>query len=369
MRILFDHQIYNNQKFGGISRYFYELSNGLKRIGHEVENTIKYSENVFTDDKSVYNSTEMPFYKYKGKGRIQTFLNTRYSVNRVKKNQFDVFHPTYYDTYFIKKHILTKPFVLTFYDLIHEKFGHEYPEYLTAVDSLINNNKLLLERASKVIAISESTKNDIIEYYKVDPGKIEVTYLASSLNYDNGTDDHLATLSYILFVGNRGGYKNFSGFIESVSELLRVDKNLQVICAGGGNFTPTELELFKQIGIEQQTLYKPITNDSVLAGLYANALMFVFPSKYEGFGIPTLEAFNCGCPTVLSNTSSMPEVAGDAALYINPQDSQSIYKAMKTFLDDSELRNKYKKLGIEQAKKFSWESTVNQTVKIYKSLV
>ncbi|MDR6193705.1 glycosyltransferase family 1 protein [Siphonobacter sp. SORGH_AS_0500] len=369
MKILFDHQIYSNQKFGGISRYFYELSRGIKSLGHEIENTIKYSENVFTDDKDIFKYSKKLFYNYKGKGSLQSFLNKKYSIQRIRENDFDVFHPTYYDTYFVEKKIFKKPFVLTFHDLIHEKFGHEYPDYLTGVDNLIKANKLLLNKASKVIAISESTKNDIIDYYKIDPAKIEVVYLASSLKDKSVPDKLLSNLPYILFVGNRGAYKNFSIFIESVSELLKLDKNIRVICAGGGSFDAKEIEYFKKLGIENQISYRPITSDEGLASLYSNALMFVFPSRYEGFGIPTLEAFNCGCAVVLSNISSLPEVGGDAALYIDPQDPHSIHKAVKLFLYDSELRNKYKNLALERSKKFNWATTVEKTVDIYQSLV
>ncbi|MDQ1087550.1 glycosyltransferase family 1 protein [Siphonobacter sp. SORGH_AS_1065] len=368
MKILFDHQIYNNQRFGGISRYFYELSTGLLRNKHEVKNAVAYSDNEYTNDIKLFDKKYLPSINFKGKTTIKTYLNKNHTIGILKKNEFDIFHPTYYDTYFLKKNVLKKPLVVTFHDLIHEKFHYKYPRELKNIDEVICNNKTLLSEASKIIAISHATKRDIIEYYGTDQGNIEVIHLASSLSNSNvmGT---VFKEPYFLFIGNRAAYKNFTFFIQTSSDFLRKDRSLKVLCAGGGQFNHNEISLFKKLDIDKQVDYYPIENDETLAQLYSDALFFVFPSEYEGFGIPTLEAFNCGCPTILSNTSSLMEVGGDAALYFNSNESQSLYHAINSLLFSESLRGKYKIKAMSRASLFNWQKTVDETVKVYKSVL
>jgi glycosyltransferase involved in cell wall biosynthesis len=173
---------------------------------------------------------------------------------------------------------------------------------------------------------------------------------------------------YLLFVGNRRVYKNFDTFTESISQLLRDDKNLYLICAGGGKFTPSEIASLEKSGVINKVTQCSF-DDNILAQLYQNALAFIFPSLYEGFGIPILEAFFCGCPVVASNISSLPEVAGDAAEYFDPLDKISILNAVKKIAYDHGLRCKLKNKGYERLKNFSWEKTANQTKMLYKSIL
>jgi glycosyltransferase involved in cell wall biosynthesis len=229
-------------------------------------------------------------------------------------------------------------------------------------------------RADKIIAVSENTKKDIIRIYNVPEDKIKVIYHGNSLQPTEEKPEDLPELPkrYILFVGARGFYKNFIFFIKSISTLLKDDVNLTVVVAGGyskeNKFSEDEIILFKNLGINKQ-VFQYSVDDKMLAYLYKNAICFAFPTLYEGFGIPILEAFACSCPAVISNTSSLPEVGGDAVVYFDPTNTSSILKAIETVLNDAKLRNILILKGKEQLKKFSWEKTATETLELYSSLL
>lgn len=367
MKILFDHQIYTNQNYGGISRYFYELTKGLSDLGNECETSVYFSENEYTKDKRVFNSRPFfPFY-FKGRGKLKEHFNRIVSQRSLKKGGFDVFHPTYYDPYFLKSKPARSPFVVTFHDLIHEKFSGRYPTLLTNIDEVLASRIAMLSNASQIIAVSESTKRDIIEHYGVPPDRIHVIHLASSLFVENILiSPPLIETPYILFVGTRIGYKNFNVFLEAVAELVRRESDLTLVCAGGGKFSEAELLMIKKLGISNKVRHVPI-DDQRLALLYKNALFFVFPSLYEGFGIPALEAFNCGCPAILSGVSSLPEVGGDAALYLDPENPADILEKCEMLYGDAALREHYRTKGLERAGRFSWCKVAGETLRIYQS--
>ncbi|WP_243669147.1 glycosyltransferase family 4 protein [Methanoculleus chikugoensis] len=176
--------------------------------------------------------------------------------------------------------------------------------------------KKLIEQAEAIIAISESTKSDIIKYTNAEPDRISVVYLGNPFEYlvqshrvKNNFEHPALEEPYILFVGNRNGYKNFIFFIKSVARLLKKDENLRVYCAGGGPFMRPELEILNELNILSKVRFIN-TNDLIMKHLYENAQAFIFPSLYEGFGLPILEAFSCGCPALLSNSSSFPRSGG-----------------------------------------------------------
>jgi glycosyltransferase involved in cell wall biosynthesis len=367
MKIQFDHQIFTNQQYGGISRYFHELIkrfDGLENISNV---STLFSNNAYYNEE--VNSKVKPFFpksSFRGKGRIMYSLNQQVSKSAIGKGDYDVLHPTYYDTYFLKT-IKSKPFVVTFYDMIHEKFENQFSD-LKQDKTIYNNKKLLLEHSSRIIAISESTKRDIIEIFNVDEAKIEVVYLGNSLK--NPVDDsaRIIEYDYILFVGNRGGYKNFELFMTSIADLLK-GHAIRLVCAGGGLFTIDEMRMIKKLDLEPFIEFKKIINDSALANFYRNALFFSFPSLYEGFGIPVLESFACNCPALLSNGGSLPEIGGDAAAYFDPTDSQSIYTSVSNLINTKSLRQTLKENGVIRLKEFSWDKTFADTLDVYKSIL
>jgi len=374
MRLLFDNQIFNEQKFGGVSRYFSEL---LKRFANSKDICfvlpIKFSANEYLKEVGkIKVSPGVLVGMKRGKflerllNRIAKSINYFLVESELIKQNFDIFHPTYYSTYFLK-YLKNKKLVLTIHDMIHEI----YPYYFKSdKNKTINNKKELALRADKIIAISENTKKDIINFYGIPEEKIKVIYSANSLKPVRARPINAPDLpeNYILFVGSRSIYKNFDYFLSSITPLLKNDKKLCVIIAGGysgkDEISEREKSFFFELGINKQ-IFQYSINDDILAYLYMNARCFVFPTLYEGFGIPILEAFACDCPAIISNTSSLPEIGGSAAMYFNPLDANSILESVSKVIYNNELRKEMILKGREQLKKFSWEKTVEEMTNLY----
>ncbi len=367
MKILFDHQIFSTQRYGGISRYFYEL---MKRFEDMNEITsqlsVRFSNNYYIRDSGMVSSDYLlEKLDFRGKDRLRVLLNKRSSVRDIKEQNYDIIHPTYYDPYFLK-YIDKKPFVLTIHDMIHEI----YPELAGSNRIIIEWKKVLAEKATKIIAVSHNTKKDIMRFYNIDEGKIEVIYHGNSLDVNKTAPYSKLQIDgeYVLFVGIRQSYKNFDFLLSAIASKLRENSNLKFVCAGGGAFTKIELEVIKSMKLEGKVLQYSI-NDFDLAALYKKAKAFVFPSYYEGFGIPILEAFACGCPVILSNCSSLPEVAEDGAIYFDPYDKKSLSDALEKLIYSREISDKLILKGYEQLKKFSWNETAEKTKELYLSIL
>lgn len=367
MKVLYDHQIFSAQVYGGISRYFVELIKKFKD-----SNSVKSDLSILlTNNHYLINAelrqylTFFPKYNFRGRVRLLNILNKLYSKRFLKYNTFDVFHPTYYDPYFIR-HIGNKPFVLTVYDMIHEKF----PKYFSKNDPTTKRKKYLAHNASKIIAISNSTKNDLMDIFDVPEEKIKVIYLGYSSNQfkNKGHETIELPQKFVLFVGGRQGYKNFELFIKSIAPILQKKREIHIICTGGGTFTKKEICLFECLDISNQINQYSVA-DALLSQIYKKALFFIFPSLYEGFGLPVLEAFSNKCLVLCGNTSSLPEVAGNAAMYFDPYSMDSINNTINIALNNSKLMNDLKVKSIKRLSKFSWSKTAEQTREIYEIVV
>jgi glycosyltransferase involved in cell wall biosynthesis len=367
VKVLYDHQCFVQQQFGGVSRYHNQLIKELNKLqGVEAKLSLKYSNNFYINgDTSLGVKKFFPNNNFYFKRTILDYINRLSTIPALKQGDYDIFHPTYFNPYFLK-HLNSKPFVLTVYDSIHEK----YPEIINAIDKTLEHKTLLLSNADLIIAISESTKNDLIKLYNIPAEKIEVTYLAASINKSIASTNQKKNLpeKYILFVGNRDFYKNFNNFIVSVEPLLKEHKDLLLICAGGSSFTNEEKKFFHSKELENKILHKG-ADDFTLATLYSNALAFIFPTLYEGFGIPSLEAMNCDCPVVMSNTSSLPEVGGVAAIYFDPNNIDDMREKIESVIINKDLRNDLILKAKTQRQKFSFEKTAIQTLEVYSRLL
>jgi glycosyltransferase involved in cell wall biosynthesis len=365
MRILFDHQAFTEQRYGGVSRYFTELISRLQKDpGFDCRLSFRYSNNEHLPEaRSLPVKRFLGRVKFKGQYSLLKFVNKRFSTKVLSRGGFDLFHPTYFDPYFLVP-LRDKPFVITVFDMIAEKYSKRY---FHGAD-ISSAKKAVISRADHVIAISRSTRDDLLEYYPLPEEKVTVIPLACPLSeavIHQIPEETSSTWPkpYLLFVGFRGVYKNFDLFFEAVGGLLR-DKDLFLVCAGGGAFNSREKALIERLRLSGR-VFQTSFDDRRLARLYKNALAFVFPSLYEGFGLPILEAFACGCPVVLSRSSSFPEVAGEAGAYFDPSDRDSIRLAVEAVIEDEELREKIIKKGYEQLSKFTWEKTVEMTKAVY----
>jgi glycosyltransferase involved in cell wall biosynthesis len=363
MKILYDHQIFSFQKYGGISRYFIELYKNISNMGPiQPEISVIYTENSYYQEL-FHNKPLFSDINFSGKTVIVNKINEFKSKKKINKGDFDIFHPTYYNPYFLK-FLKNKPYVLTIYDMIHELF----PD-MVRKDHTSFHKKMLIEHATKIIAISKNTKNDIIQFYNIDPAIIDIIPLATSLQIQDSDISIPLPQKYILFVGNRDSYKNFEFFITSIASLISCQKDLFLVCAGGGVFSNAEICLFKRLNLTNRVIYYHIMNDNVLSQFYQKAILFAFPSRYEGFGIPILEAFSCGCPVAASNSSSIPEVGGDAVIYFDPNNSSSIETVIGNIVKNKGLQDSLRIRGYERLKFFSWQRTAELTKAVYEDII
>ncbi len=359
MKILFDHQTFSLQHYGGISRYFANIHHALqKQDDLESSISVLYSDNYYiADSPGILGAGLGPFLLPTQK-KIYKW-NKKYSKYKIGKNDFDVLHPTYYEPYFLKH--LKKPFVLTVHDMIHEKF----PQYFGAGDVFANYKRSCIEKASHIIAISESTKKDIQYYLNIPEERISVIHHGfQPFTIKEKTATEIDDQNYLLYVGDRNIYKNFYGFIEAITPLLKKDPDLKVVCAGGGNFQSAEVEFL----LRQQVLNQVVQEDAPderLGLLYKNARAFIFPSFYEGFGLPLLEAFNGGCPVITSNTSCFSEVCGDAAAYFDPYNTDSMRSQIEYILYNKTQANNLRIKGAERLTHFPIEKSIENTINIY----
>jgi glycosyltransferase involved in cell wall biosynthesis len=240
---------------------------------------------------------------------------------------------------------------------------HEaHPEYFGPKDKTREHKALLAGAAAKIIAISSSTRSDIIRYLNVDPGKVEVVYLANSLT--GGGEELSVPESYVLYVGERGRYKNFRAFFLAFAGLAAARPDLHLVCVDQKKFNQAELDLIRELRLEDRCM-NISASDEQLVFLYKHASLLVYPSLSEGFGLPILEAFASNCPVALSNASCFPEIAGEAAVYFDPSNVPSMENAVEKVLSDGALRQALRRRGQERLKSFSWATTAEQTAALY----
>lgn len=356
INVLYDAQIFTSQKFGGISRYFVEL---MQNMPSDITTDVSacFSHNIYIRDvKPIADFPPVPFKK-----DIVKAINNRRSRSMVSKGKFDVFHPTYYNPYFLAS--IRRPYIITVHDMIHERF----PESFSPRDTTSECKRKVVFGADHVIAISQSTKRDLIDMYGLPENKISVVYHGRTV--DTTPEEPVAGLPeyYILFVGDRNRYKNFTRMAEAFAAVRSRFTDLKLVCTGRP-FNQDELSLFKRLSIEND-VKQMFVSDGQLRYLYSHAACFVFPSLFEGFGFPVLESFAAGCPIVLSNSSSLPEIAGDGGVYFDPYDVDDMSDKIATILGNSELRKSMISRGTEIARTFTWERTASQTADVYRSVL
>jgi glycosyltransferase involved in cell wall biosynthesis len=362
LKILFDHQKFSIQRYGGISRYFANLNEGLNnQPGISSKIATLYSENEYVKDYPFLLNNGLGKKLLAGKQAKIYKWNRRFSRWNIRLGQYDVFHPTYYDPDFLKD--IKKPYVVTVHDMVYEL----YPANFSDAVEVIAKKKAIITKADAIIAISEYTKRDILRIFPQLENKIRVVHHGYIFTDEKPAAQLADPGKFILFVGQRWHYKNFQGFVKAISTLLQQDADLKLICAGGGSFVPEEEALLAQLNITGQCRQLNAT-DAELKQLYQQAQLFAYPSQQEGFGLPILEAFANGCPVVCSNNSSMPEVAGDAAIYFDPYDSGSMLSAISSVLYNTTLKHELKNKGHKQLPLFSFDSCVANTIKVYQSL-
>lgn len=370
MRIAFDDQTFTQQTYGGISRYFSRLVQALIANGDEAKIFAPLHINSYIESlpQNTVVGRRVDHYPYKT-ARIMTALNHLMARRSIARWRPQLVHETYYAKTGSRSNAC--PVVVTVYDMIHELFASEFS---TRVDTR-GAKRASVHRADHVICISENTRRDLIQILGVPAQKISVIHLACdavSEIFPDRSDSLQGTHGakpYLLFVGARGGYKNFDRFLRAMAASARLRADFDLIAFGGGRFSAAELDAIQSMGFCAHQVRHVGGDDALLGRLYGNASAFVYPSIYEGFGIPPLEAMAYGCPVVSSNASSMPEVVGDAGVFFNPLDTQELRVAVESVVYDTVRAAQLRVAGSHRVALFSWERCARETANVYRSLI
>lgn len=368
MKIAYDNQIFNMQRYGGISRYYTELASQLydKSIDTKVFAGLHRNEYIQKYEASFVLGKQVTY--------LPKTANILLKANNVLADSYfsikrpDIVHRTYYNN---KNKIKKSINVITVYDMIHELFRDDF----SAKDNTADLKSITIKQADHVICISESTKNDLLSIYDIPASNISVTYLgyhslpSVKSTYIDNKALNKPEKPFLLFVGHRGGYKNFLIFLKAFSISERLVKDFDIIAFGGGKLSIDEKRYISELGLEENQVKNIQGGDDILSVLYSKAMLFVYPSLYEGFGLPPLEAMDHSCPVVCSNTSSIPEVVGKAALMFSPSDVEDISHTMEKVLYNSSIKDDLILAGLERTKSFSWEKCAADTLGVYRSIL
>lgn len=371
MRIAIDSNIFTMQRYGGVSRYLVRLSEELTRLGNEVEVHGWLHTNRHLRD-SPAQLTRMRYIENfpRFTRRLAHYAGNVFADRNLARRTPDLIHESFCHSRRIGP--ATIPRVCTVHDMIHEL----YPQFWGTVDRTPQYRNSTIQRCQAVICVSESTKRDLLRLVEIDPAKVHVVHHgfehieASSplAPEDERTVASATTKPYLLYVGARYGYKNFAGFLQGLAR-SGLSRDLAVIAFGGGPLTSTEDQHIAALGFPPGQIRQFSGSDALLRSLYRNAEAFVYPSLYEGFGFPPLEAMAEGCPVISSHTSSMPEVIGDAAEFFDPKDPVSIATALSAVVFMPSRRSDLVIAGRSRLAQFSWDKCAQQTREVYQSVV
>lgn len=365
VRIAYDHQIFTRQNYGGISRYFANLAGEVSNLGVETHIFAPKHINHYLNEVSP-NIVKGRFTQSYSKGtRALAQLYNVLQVNKqIKKWQPDIVHETFYSHK--GDYSGTHKTVATVHDMIPEL----YPE-LYKSPALMSKKKFnALERADQIICVSENTRKDLLRLMPIDESKVAVVHLGGDVSIDMGNTLEKPPVSgaYLMYTGQRHGYKNFAGFIEAVASSNKLINDFKIVCFGGGAFSEQEKAHILSLGFQSGQVIQFGGSDQTLHLCLRGASAFVFPSLYEGFGIPPLEAMSCGCPVVCSNVSSIPEVAGNAAEYFSPSSKLELANAIENVVYSATRTAELVNAGNARVRQMSWETCAQKTHQIYSNL-
>jgi glycosyltransferase involved in cell wall biosynthesis len=364
MDICYDYQVFAAQKYGGISRYFVEIAS---RIGQFPGAKVRVIAPLFRCKLLQEKRDSIPvvgrYFSSDFARATGLCLRTDAAFSKPLSafSRFDIIHETYYSA---KSTIRSgKKTVITVYDTIAEL----YPDPPSEKPKIFPARKAAFDRADHLICISNNTREDLIRLYEVEPAKVSVIHLASSVS-PSGEPPLSTAEPFFLFIGGRWGYKNFLGLAQAYRE-SNLYQSHKIVCFGGGPFARHEVERLEELGLPLNRFEIIGGDDSVLSRYYASAVALVYPSFYEGFGIPLLEAMECSCPVLSGRSSSLPEVAADAAGYFDAADPSSIASAMLKVANSTDERRQLIARGRERVKQFSWDKCAQETYAVYERVL
>lgn len=365
MKIIYDYHIFNWQKYGGVSRFFCEIASKLDQItGVEARILAGLYANRYL---ALYNSqltigVARPFTP--SINRACNVINRQWTAWWLAHHPVSLVHTTNYGPYrWAPPHC---PTVLSVHDMMHEVFVDSLP---ASEAKVIAYKAKSIANADLIICPSENTKRDLLKFHPtIPPEKIAVIYHGHGL-MTNQANTPTYDKPYILFVGNRDWYKNFDRLLSAYGNHPRISRDFNLICFGGGPFTPAERSQLRQLGLNPSQAIQTQGDDADLLGLYQHAALFIYPSLYEGFGYPPFEAMAGGCPVACSNSSCFPETVANAAELFDPTSLESIQAALEHVLYSPSRAAELVTLGYQRIQQFSWQSTAQEHLQVYADLV
>lgn len=363
----------------GVANYVWQLIKNLLEIDKENQYILFFDFKVRDTDVKRFTQPNVkikffPFSDYK------KYMPAAYSeilgMATFAREKMDVLHttsPLYRVPASYRGKIIT-----TFYDFAPQRVPELFPMLSTAKLRTLNN--FAAKKSDRIIAVSESTKKDAVEFLKYPAEKITTIYNGidkrffeeDSFSKDDVKKNYGIIDKYILFLGTLEPRKNLSRVLDAFARFKKNYQNsseYQLVVAGKkGWLTEEYFQQTKDLGIEEDVIFTGYVGGDELKPLYTNAEFFVMPSLYEGFGQTIVEAMACGAPCLVSKVSSIPEIAGDAAYFVDPHDTDGIVKGMSELAENKALREKLSAAGKEQAKKFSWEKCARETLEAYKNV-
>jgi glycosyltransferase involved in cell wall biosynthesis len=363
MNILYDNFIFDLQQAGGISNLWCKLIQGLQNRNYTNLTFVegRGNRNIFRKALAINNRSTL---------RENSHSLALRKFKKIPNNGYDIYHSSYYRP--LKNKGNTKV-VVTIHDFIYEKFSGYIPKIIH-----IYLKKRSLRQADAIICVSENTRQDFYKHFPNMPkNSIHVVY--------NGVDELFKPIDrskliningqkfengkFLLYVGNRGYAKNFEFVLQLMSSTIVKEMNLRLVCVGGGLVSAKELNKLKKLNLTDNIIFLTNVSSTHLNILYNHAFSLLFPSIYEGFGIPIVEAMKASCPIWTTNSASVKELIGPYyPASFDPKNWQEAEKAFRK-LCNSKTRKKAIEVGLKQSKTFSWNRCVDETTEIYQNLL
>lgn len=364
LNVVFDHHAFCLQRVGGISRYFCEIA---ARMATRDDMTVSVLAPWHRNELLALSAAptrgrfvSWPQSTYAALMALD-YVATRWGARATRERA--VVHETFYT--WTKSNGVRGPRVTTVHDMIHERFRSQF----SLLDDTALRKRRSIARADRVLCVSETTKRDLLEACSTDASRVSVVYHGCTLAEPGVIDAALVDRPFVLYVGSRGGYKNFAAMIAAFSSSARLVRDARVIAFGGGALTAEERAHATRCGLDERTLVQTSGDDSVLSALYHRASVTVVPSLYEGFGLPVIEAMRAGCPVAIADRGALPEIADGAAIEFDPTDRGAMRAAIERGLYGSgDERDERIAKGRTRAARFSWDRCAEETLAQYRAV-
>ena len=359
MRVALDEQIFAIQAYGGISRMFAELAAAFAAGVDPDVSLVPINAAVVNryvlDDPALARALGVRAARNQWTGLAGYFGRVR------RRSDADIVHNTFYLPHGLMPTGSARR-IVTIHDMIPELMPHTRRrlDFITLKRRYVSN-------ADHIICVSEATKQDLLKVYGIPRAPISVVHHGVDPRFrpDVPKEDFLPR-RYVLFVGHRRSYKDADVLFRAFAALVREHPEMELLCVGGDDLSGGERAWLAELGIADRVRQRYLS-DEQMASAYAHAEMFVFPSHFEGFGLPVLEAMACGTPAIIARATALPEVGGDAVAYFEPGDHDELARVMLELLEDPNRRAGLRERGLERVREFTWRAAAERTAAVYRA--